>query len=394
MSAEDFQKRLTGRLEELHRQGRHRARRRVQATSGTECRIGDNYCVNFATNDYLGLSHHPDVVRAFTDAAVQQVGAGASPLIAGRSEWHQRLESALAEFEQAETAVLFPSGYSANFGTLTSLAGSGDAIFSDRDNHASIIDGCRASGAKVYVYRHHELDRLEQAIGRRRREFQQVFLVTDAVFSMDGTLAPLRELCDIAERTDSVLIVDEAHGTGVFGDQGSGVCELLQVEGRVPVKIGTLSKAIGCLGGFTAGSNGLADWLWNSARSQFFSTALPPAVCAAAQESLLIIGADAERRRRLHQRCAWARERLLEYGLSTVTGGQGPIIPILMGDESLAVAVSSRLQEAGFLVPAIRPPTVPAGTSRLRMSICSEHSPDQIDAALREIRRILDNELL
>lgn len=393
MSGNGFQNQLQHRLDELNLQGRHRVRRMVQAISSTECRVGDDHCINFATNDYLGLNHHPEVIRAFADAAAGQVGAGASALIAGRSERHQQLESALAEFEHAESAILFPSGYAANVGTLASLIGSRDVVFSDRDNHASIIDGCRISGGKVCVYRHDELELLEQSITRRRRDFEQVFLVTDAVFSMDGTLAPLGKLCDIAERTGAVLIVDEAHGTGVFGDQGRGVCEYLRVEKRVPVKIGTLSKAIGCLGGFAIGSRVLTDWLWNTARSQFFSTALPPAICVAAGESLRIIAADPERRRRLHDRSVFARERLSEYGLNTVEQGAGPIVPILLGGETLAVSVSRRLQEAGFLIPAIRPPTVPAGTSRLRMSICSEHTRDQIEDAFREIRRILDNGL-
>lgn len=388
MSSGRFEARLREQLQGLEDNHHRRERRTVFALSTTDCLINGQRCVQFASNDYLGLAHHPDVVQSFAQVAAQQVGSRASALVAGRSEWHERLESALQNFEAAESVVLFPSGFAANLGTLTSLITERDAVFCDHDNHASLVDGCRASAGQMLVYRHRELDRLRTSLARRRGDFDQVFVVTDTVFSMDGVAAPLADLCDIAERSDATLIVDEAHGTGVFGDDGRGVCERDGVESRVAVRIGTLSKAIGGVGGFVAANTVVGDWLWNSARSQFFSTALPPAACAAAVRSLEIIQKDPERRMRLHQRCEQARRLASEFALPGIEGSCGPIVPIVLGDDQRAAEVSRRLLAAGWFVPAIRPPTVAAGTARLRLSVSSEHSPEMIDGVMTSIRQI------
>jgi len=388
-----FQHRLTNALQNLESSVQRRIRRCVEAVSTTECMVDGQRCLSFATNDYLGLTRHPDIVAAFANMAAKQVGAGASGLIAGRSPHHVRLEEALAEFESTESAILFPSGFAANTGTLTSLIGKKDAVFCDRENHASLIDGCRASAGKFFVYDRTELDRLVESIERRRSDYDAVFIVTDTVFSMDGTLADLPNLCDIAERSQSTMIVDEAHGTGVFGATGRGVCERQNVGHRIPVKIGTLSKAIGGLGGFVVGSATLCEWLWNSARSQFFSTALPPAVCAAAAAALQVISNEPERRRNLAVRSAFARRLLHENELEVIAApSDSPIIAVLLRDDELAVRVSRRLAAHGVFIPAVRPPTVAAGTSRLRISLCCDHSEDQIRSAVYQLRDVVKSE--
>ncbi len=388
-----FVLRLFNSLQNLESIAQRRIRRCVEAVSTTECIVDGQRCLSFATNDYLGLTRHQDIVAAFADMAAKQVGAGASSLIAGRSPHHVRLEEALAEFESTESAILFPSGFAANTGTLTSLIGNNDAVFCDRENHASLIDGCRASAGKFFVYDRTELDRLVESIERRRSDYDAVFIVTDTVFSMDGTLADLPMLCDIAEQSQSTMIVDEAHGTGVFGATGRGVCELQNVGHRIQVKIGTLSKAIGGLGGFVVGSATLCEWLWNSARSQFFSTALPPAVCAAAAAALRVISNEPERRRNLAVRSAFARRLLQENELEVIAAPfDSPIIAVLLRDDELAVRVSRRMAAHGVFVPAVRPPTVAAGTSRLRIALCCDHSEDQIRSAVYQLRDVVKSE--
>jgi 8-amino-7-oxononanoate synthase len=384
---------LVRQLQQLDQTSQRRIRRTVEFVSSTECLVDGRLCTSFGTNDYLGLSRHSRVISAFAAAAVNQFGAGASALIAGRSPAYVKLEEAIAAFESTEAATLFPSGFAANTGTLTSLIGTGDAVFCDRENHASLIDGCRASAGKFFVYNRDNLPGLHRSIQRRRHEFSDVFIATDSVFSMDGMTADLPQLCDIADRFDARLIVDEAHGTGVFGASGRGVCELQQVEHRVSVRIGTLSKAIGGLGGFVAGSETLCEWLWNTARSQFFSTALPPAVCAAATEALQVIRDEPQRLRTLAARSTFARQEMVEAGLSLMPVQiPGPIIAVLLGDNALAGRVNQRLLRRGVFVPAVRPPTVPAGTARLRFAICCDHSEEQIRAAVYQLRDVLHSE--
>jgi 8-amino-7-oxononanoate synthase len=400
MSRNRFQQRLLTSLNALQSANQRRTRQLTERPGPVSCRLFGRDFVSFATNDYLGLCHDPRVCLAFSQAAADQAGSGASALIAGRSVALCQLEETLAEWEGTESSLVFPSGFAANIGTIMSLAGSRDAIFCDRDNHASLIDGCRGSAAKFLVYDRTRLDQLRTSIARRRSEFDLVFIVTDTVFSMDGTLADLNSLCDLADEFDGLVIADEAHATGIFGQHGRGVCEAQGVEDRVSVRLGTLSKSIGSLGGFAAGSQALCDWLWNSARSQFFSTALPPAVCAAATRSLQILREEPERRHRLHARATLMRRLLRESGVALMKVGEAecaetlnpvesPIAGVLVGDDALAVQVSRQLQERGFLIPAIRPPTVPPKTARLRLSISSEHTETQIEEAAEAISQVL-----
>lgn len=382
---------LSGALDELRRAGLVRRRREVIPLADGSCVVDGRRLIDFASNDYLGLARDPRLIAAATKATQEAgTGASASALVSGRTEWHAELERRLAEFEGHPAAVLFPSGYAANVGTIAALADSNDVIFSDRFNHASLIDGCRLSGAKVRIYRHDNLAGLESELAKAT-DARRKFIVTDSVFSMDADLAPLADLCDIAERNDAALIVDEAHATGVFGERGRGVAELQHVEDRIAVRIGTLSKAFGSQGGFVAGPAELIDWLWNKARTQMFSTALTPAACAAATAALTVIADEPFRREELSKRATELRQSLIDAGLQVSGELTCPIVPVIVGDPEATVATAARLEERGFLVGAIRPPTVPQGTSRLRIVLHATHTVDQVatmSAAVLEAVRV------
>ena len=335
--------------------------------------------VNFGSNDYLALAADSRLAAAAT-AAIQAegFGSGASPLITGHSAVHQRLQERLAEFEGTEAALLFPSGFAANLAAVTALAGPGDVVFGDAKNHASLWDGCRLSRADVRVYRHADWRQLDAHL-RRASGYRRRLIVTDGLFSMDGDLAPLVELAEVARRHEAMLVVDEAHATGVFGDRGRGTAEYLGVEDAVTARVGTLSKALGCAGGFICGSRPLIDWLINRARSYIYSTAAPAVISAAAMAALDIVIAQPQRRRELLQRAAALRRRLAELGWS-VGQSASHIIPIVVGQPQRAVELSRQLRWQGLLAPAIRPPTVPEGEACLRVSLTYGHSEEQIAA--------------
>lgn len=379
---------MSDELDALAAEGLLRQRRTVCRRAGGWCEVDGQQLVDFASNDYLGLSHDPRVVEAARRAAVESgAGSGASPLVAGRSVWHERLERRLAQFEGQESAILFPSGYAANVGTITSLVERDDAIFSDSLNHASLIDGCRLSGAAVHVYNHHALLSLEGRLAAARSARRRL-IVTDGIFSMDGVHAPLRELCALARRYDARVLVDEAHATGVFGPLGRGTAELLDVEASVAVRVGTLSKAIGSVGGFVCGSRTLVDWLWNRARPQIFSTAAPPSACAAACAGLEIIESEPRRRAKLFLLSQRLRDGIRELGLETVPGGSGPIVPVILNDAPLAVRVAEGLEQQGFLVGVMRPPSVPRDSARLRITVSAVHEPQMIDGVLAALKNV------
>jgi 8-amino-7-oxononanoate synthase len=368
--------------------GLFRRRREVRSLLDGRCLVDGHEVWDFASNDYLGLASDPRVIAAATLAlATHGVGAKASPLVSGRTDLHVRLEQELADFEGTEAAILFPTGMAANVGTVTSLASTDDVVFSDRLNHASLIDGCRLSGARLKIFRHDDLAGLDHALARESG--RRKFIVTDSVFSMDGDLAPLPNLCEIGERHAAAIILDEAHGTGVFGDHGRGVAELLGVEDRIAVRVGTLSKAVGTLGGFVTGSRSLVEFLWNKARTQIYSTSLPPAVCAAATAAIQIIRTDRSRRDALRQLCLTMREQLQCAGVSTVAGSVGPIVPIILNEPMAAVEVAERLFADGFLVGAIRPPTVPRGTSRLRVTLHAGTPQEIVDKLVVSIAKAI-----
>ena len=380
---------LAEELSDWASQGLLRGRRSVQPLADGWCEVDGRRVLNFASNDYLNLAGDPRVTAAATEAlSTSGVGSRASPLVCGRTTWHARLERRLAEFEGQPAAILFPTGMAANIGTVAALAGSGDVILCDGLNHASLIDGCRLSNAKLRVYQHNELSVLERELDKSA-DARRRWIVTDSVFSMDGDLAPLPELCDLADRFNAALIVDEAHGTGVFGARGRGAAELLSVEHRIAVRVGTLSKAVGTLGGFVTGSQELIDFLWNRARTQIYSTALPPAICAAAVAAIDIITSEPWRREQLMAASTLFRQQLRAAGVESVPSSVGPIVPIVLTDPEAAVRAANHLEQQGFLVGAIRPPTVPRGTSRLRIVVTTAHTDDDLAQLSAAVGRAL-----
>jgi 8-amino-7-oxononanoate synthase len=374
-------------LAALDRRGLRRRLAVRQGPAAAETMLDGRRYVNFSSNDYLGLA-----AGALPNAVARVLpqtgwGSGASPLVTGRGLLHARLEEELAAFEGTEAALLFSTGYAANVGAVTALAGKGDVIFSDAKNHASIIDGCRLSGAEIIIYPHGDAAALA-ALLRESRGFRRRLIVTDSLFSMDGDLAPLPALADLAERFGAMLFVDEAHATGVFGQRGRGACEHLGAEHGVHVRVGTLSKALGSLGGFVAGPRCVIEWLANRARSYVFSTAPPEALAAAALEALRIVREEPYRRRDLLQRAAWLRERLALDGWN-VGASASQIVPVIVGEPLPTMHLAAALRERGFLAPGIRPPSVPAGESLLRISLSYAHSPaaiEQLADALQELR--------
>ncbi len=367
-------------------------------------RVGGREYVNFAANDYLALAGDPRLAEAAQRTVAEEGwGAGASPLIVGRSAAHERLERRLAEFEGTEAALVFASGYAANVGTIAALLGRGDAVFSDELNHASIVDGCRLSRADVHVYPHGDCAALEELLRSSRHTPCAVrdgtddgtkdstddgtrsvpttgrrLIVTDSLFSMHGDLAPLPELARLAEAYDGMLMIDEAHASGVLGEHGRGVAELMGVEYGVHVRVGTLSKALGCHGGFVSGSRRLIEWLVNRARPYVFSTASPPAGAAAALAALDVVASEPQRRTQLLETAAGLRSRLRELGWDTGRS-ESQIVPIFVGDSAAALRLAADLREAGLWVPAIRPPTVPPGQACLRVSLSYAHTPEMME---------------
>ncbi len=349
-----------------------------------------NRLINFGSNDYLGLaaddrgSSHTASQHSGSPASNHAFsGSAASALLSGWTDRHQILSRQIASFEETESAVLFPTGYAACCGTVATLAGAHDLILSDALNHASLIDGCRLSYAQRMIYPHRDCETVMQILSERRADFDRVWIVTDGVFGMDGHVAPLDRLSELAEQFDALLIVDEAHGTGVLGAQGRGAGEAVGVKDRIPITIGTLSKAIGSQGGFVAGPGNVIEYLVNRCRTLIYSTSLAPTAVEAAVDGLAQIMNDRPRRIRVQQLSRRFRERLsLEASEleSTV-----PIIPVVIGDDGQTVVASHRLAELGFYVPAIRPPTVPEGTGRLRVSLSAAHDETMVDALAKAI---------
>jgi 8-amino-7-oxononanoate synthase len=350
---------------------------------GAEIEVDGRRVVNFGSNDYLGLAG--TTLSSAVIAAIERGGwgSGASPLVSGHGAVHTALESALARFEGTEAALLFPTGFAANVGAVTALAGRGDVIFSDAKNHASLIDGCRLSGARIVVYPHRDVNYLEKML-QQSSKFRRRLIVSDGLFSMDGDLAPVTDLADLADRYTAMLLVDEAHATGVYGELGRGVTEYFSLESRVAARVGTLSKALGSLGGFVAGPQRLIDWLVNRARPYIFSTALPEAIAAAGLRALQVVRDEPERRRTLLAKAETLRNRLRQDGWQ-IGDSTSQIIPVFLGTTHLTMQLTSALREYGLFVPGIRPPSVPDGESLLRISLTWSHTDDQIDQLVRAL---------
>lgn len=351
--------------------------RMLSAVRGVD-RDGKEYLV-CNSNDYLGMSHEPEVTGAAREALAWGTGSGGARLTSGGSFEMRDLEEALARFKGKEDALLFNTGYMTNLGVLYALAGPGDVIFSDSLNHASIVDGCRISRAEVVVYPHNDMDALEGLLQQVPARGQR-FIVTDGVFSMDGDLAPVPELVRLKEEYGAFLIVDDAHATGVIGKTGRGSSEYWRTDG-IDLVVGTLSKALGAEGGFAAASREITAYLRNVSRPFIFSTAIGPATAAAAGKALALLAARPGRYTgRLQRNAAYLQRRLAEAGLPLLPGDT-PILPLLIGDEREAVSYAARCRKAGLLLSAIRPPSVPQGTSRIRLTVTAAHSLADLDEA-------------
>lgn len=346
--------------------------------------------ISFCSNDYLGLANHPEVITAFKRGADQYgVGSGAAHLINGHSRAHHALEGELAEFTGRERALLFSTGYMANLGVVSALLTRGDTVFEDRLNHASLLDAGLLSGARLVRYRHAETDHLTNKI--QKRDSEHKLILTDGVFSMDGDVAPLSELSRIAQAHDAWLMVDDAHGLGVIGNSGRGSLEHYGLDTeQVPILMGTLGKAFGTFGAFIAGSETLIETVIQSARTYIYTTAPPPAVAEATRTSLRVATRETWRREHLNGLISQFRKQVQQLALN-LTDSTTPIQPIITGDATKAVQASKALLDRGFLVTAIRPPTVPVGTTRLRITLSAAHTENQLERLVEALGTVLAN---
>ncbi len=387
---------LTSRLAQQRQSHLYRSRRVRQTPQDTVVTIAGKSYVSFCSNDYLGLANHPALIQALQQGAEQYgVGSGASHLISGHCAVHHELEEALAAFTRRSRALLFSSGYMANLGIISTLVSPGDHLHEDRLNHASLIDAGLLSRARLHRYPHRDMQALEHKLDKYH--LHQQLIVSDGVFSMDGDIAPVPELAALAKAKDALLIVDDAHGLGVIGPEGRGTLGYYDMgEADVPVLMGTLGKAFGAFGAFVAGSAELIEYLIQFARTYIYTTALPPAVAHAGLTALRLIQEGSERRDRLQLLCGrfirGARQLGLPLGDHLTGRGDDPIIPIIpliLGDNARTLTVSDALNERGLLITAIRPPTVPAGSARLRITLCANHTEAQVDQLLEALSTLL-----
>jgi len=374
---------LEARLAELESVGLSRRARLISGPQGSRVVLDGSEVLLLCSNNYLGLADHPRVKAAAADAAMRWgVGAGASRLISGTMTIHRELERRLAAFKARQSALLFGSGYLANTGAIAALARAGDVVFSDSLNHASIVDGCRLSRAEVFVYEHRDIDHL--AWGIARAQGRGALIVTDSVFSMDGDIAPLGEIVELAKRHRLRVLVDEAHGTGALGPGGRGALAEAGLTGEVDVIVGTLGKALGSYGAFVACDEITARYLLNAARTFIFSTAPPPPAVAGALASLELLEREPSLVERLHQNIAALRDELGRYGFE-LDPSRTQIVPLIVGDAERAMRVCEASLSRGVFTQAIRPPTVPPGTSRLRLAVMASHRPDELRAAAKAL---------
>lgn len=357
--------------------GLYRSRRLISGPQQPALCADGESVLAFCSNDYLGLASHPALIEAAgTSLAEVGLGGAASHLICGHHQAHHELEQKLAEFTGRSSALFFSTGYMANMGVISALAGKGDTVFSDTLNHASIIDGCRLSRADIRTYPHSDVEALDAMLATTDGH---KLVVTDGVFSMDGDMAPLRELSQACRRRDALLVVDDAHGFGCVGPQGRGsVASLGLTESDVPLVIGTFGKAFGTSGAFVAGPGLLTDYLVQKARTYIYTTAMPPALARASCASIDLVEQESDRRAHLHKLITRFRSAMVDLGYSLMPS-ETPIQPVMVGDAHAALALSAALEKRGLLVTAIRPPTVPQGSSRLRVTFSAAHTEADLD---------------
>ncbi len=373
-------------LDALNKKNLFRSLEVVEAEDARYIHVQGKKFLNFASNNYLGLSTHK-TVQSKAIAAIRQWGAGsgASRLVSGNLTIHEMLEKKIASFKKEEAALIFSSGYLANLGAVTALVGEKDLVLVDRLNHASLIDAARLSRAKLWVYPHRDMTALAGLLSRASG-FRRKLVLTDAYFSMDGDVAPLDRLSEICRAHDAMLMVDEAHSTGVFGKRGSGLVEQFGLSGQVDVVMGTLSKALGSVGGFITGKKALREFLINHAREFVYTTAPAPSASAAALGAIQVIEKNALLRTRYWKNIHGFRKALeaLDFNLM---GSEGPIVPVLIGDSGKALQFKEWLRSHGIFAPAIRPPTVPKGTDRIRFSLTAVHTPSDLDYLVKTLKK-------
>lgn len=370
-------------LSSIKEKGLYREFKYLDSEQAPRVKINGKEIILLGSNNYLGLCNDQRLKEAAKEAIDKYgVGSGGSRLTTGSYDLHRQLEERIARFKGTESALTFNTGYMANVGIISALCDRKWVVFSDKYNHASIVDGCLLSGAKLVRYKHCDMDDLERKIHMYKGDNN--LIVTDGVFSMDGNIAPLADIIRLAKKNDIATMVDDAHGVGVLGKNGRGTASYFNIDNEIDIQMGTLSKAIASVGGYAAGRKDIIDYIKNTSRSFIFSTALPPADIAASLRAIEIIESDDEGRRNLLSLSAWMKKELIKIGFR-LTDTKTPIIPIIIGEAAKAVEISEGLLEEGIYVPAIRPPTVPKGTSRLRISLMATHSRDDLEYVLKTL---------
>lgn len=379
---------LSEQIESWKKAGTYQPLRQLQTTCLPVCRVDGKEVINLASNNYLGLAGHPRLIEAAVEAARKYgAGSGAVRTIAGTMSIHLELERRIAAFKQAEACVVFQSGFAANAGTVAAVLTPEDHIISDELNHASIIDGCRLSKAKIHVFPHKDVSAAGRILGELDGQPGRKLLITDGVFSMDGDIAPLPALVEVAERHGAIMMIDDAHSSGVLGRNGRGTVDHFGLHGRVDIQVGTLSKAIGVLGGYVCGSRGLIEFLYHRARPFLFSTSHPPAVAASCLAAFDILESEPERIENLWNNTRYFKSALAAAGFHTGES-ETPITPIMVGEASTAHAFSNELFEEGVFATGIGYPTVPQGKARVRTIVTAAHTREQLDRALEILTRV------
>lgn len=385
MALTDF---LVEELNSLKQAGLYRPLKELQSPQRPRSVIDGREVINLSSNNYLGLADDPRLKQAMIEATeAYGAGSGAVRTIIGTMTIHNQLEEKLAEFKHVEAAVVFQSGFTCNSGVIPVLVGEGDAVISDELNHASIIDGCRLSKAKIHRYRHADMDDLARVLKETDGQYRRRLIITDGVFSMDGDIAPLPDIVELAEKHGCMTYVDDAHSSGVLGNNGRGSVNHFGLDGRVTVQVGTLSKAVGVLGGYVAGPRALIELLWHKGRPFLFSTSHPPGVAAACLKAIEIMEQEPERIERLWENTRYFKQRLNDLGFDTGKS-ETPITPVIAGDEVKAMKLSDRLLEEGVFAQGIAYPTVPRGKARVRTIVTAAHTKEDLDEALAAFEKV------
>ncbi|GAB6087390.1 glycine C-acetyltransferase [Alkaliphilus crotonatoxidans] len=377
---------LKEKIQELKDDGVYRRLPILEGPNEAEIELNGKRVINLSSNNYLGFANHPRLKKAAIEAVEKYgVGAGAVRTIIGNMDIHEEMERLLAEFKREEAVMVFQSGFNCNAGTIQAITEKGDLIISDELNHASIIDGSRLSRADKTVFKHADMNHLETVLKENRDKYRNILIITDGVFSMDGDIAPLPEIVELAEKYDAMTYVDDAHGSGVLGESGRGTVDHFGLHGRVDFSIGTLSKAIGVVGGYVAGSHTMKDWLSHRGRPLLFSTFLPPATVGPIIEAVKLLMSTTEYTDRLWENARYFKEKISGLGFN-IGNSQTPITPVIIGEESKTMEFSRKLLDKGVFVSGIVFPTVPRGTGRLRCMVTAGHTKDQLDRAVEAFK--------